>query len=111
MKKAFTLVEIMIVIAIIGLLAVLGLPAILNSIQKARQSAEARNITDVNKAKSQLTLPAGSMGGQDYTNGQPVAQNDPNLLGLLHIASVSNLTLGSRIMIFKPIGTSAEYSD
>lgn len=111
MKKAFTLIEIMIVVAIIGLLATLGVPAILNSFRKARENSEARNIRGVNSAKARLTLPLDSMGGQDYTNGQPVAQDDAHLLSLMNISSISNLTLGTRILIVNPIGTSASYID
>jgi len=70
-KNGFTLVEIMIVVAIIGLLAAIGIPAIMGAYSNAETSAQHRNITDINKVKALLTLPVGD-GGQGYTNGTVV---------------------------------------
>jgi prepilin-type N-terminal cleavage/methylation domain-containing protein len=44
MKKGFTLVEIMIVVAILGLLVAIGVPGFLTARNKSRQSAEKANL-------------------------------------------------------------------
>ena len=53
MKKAFTLVEIMIVVAIIGLLAAIGIPSYLNAQKNAQDNMKAVNVSAVNAAKEQ----------------------------------------------------------
>ncbi len=72
-KKGFTLVEIMIVVAIIGLLAAIGIP----SFQKARENSLAKtkvnNVRIVNAAVSQYAMEQGLTTGAtvapaNYTN-------------------------------------------
>lgn len=64
MKKAFTLIEIMMVVAIIALLSAVGIPAYLNSRQGAKDKIKEVNVDTVNAAKDQWALlynkPAGS---------------------------------------------------
>lgn len=55
-SNAFTLIEIMIVVAIIGLLAAISVPNILHAIQKARQQACASNRKTIDGAKVQWAL-------------------------------------------------------
>jgi len=47
MKKGFTLVEIMIVVAILGLLVAIGVPGFLKARNKSRNSAELANLKAV----------------------------------------------------------------
>ncbi len=47
MKKGFTLVEIMIVVAILGLLVAIGVPGFLTARNKSRNSAELANLKAV----------------------------------------------------------------
>ncbi len=112
-KKGFTLVEIMIVVAIIGLLAAIGIPSIIGAYANAQDNAKARNIAEVNKAKAVLTLPANTV------TGAMDAQNDTaltgtalqNLLDALKIDSLADLTVGgTTINIGTTVGSPTSYT-
>lgn len=78
-KKAFTLIEILIVIAIISLLAVIGIPSLINKKSEAQEEKRTLNIASVEKAKAMLQQPptaahdygkglkAGAVMGTDFT--------------------------------------------
>jgi prepilin-type N-terminal cleavage/methylation domain-containing protein len=56
LRSGFTLIEIMIVVAIIGLLASAATPSILNAIKKARRQTCVLNLTQIAGAKRQWAL-------------------------------------------------------
>lgn len=63
-KKGFTLVEIMIVVAIIGLLAAIGIPAFQKNIKKTRNTAMENNARLVIAAFEQYSI-ENAYGGAD----------------------------------------------
>ncbi len=106
-KQGFTLVEIMIVVAIIGLLAAIGIPSILNAMSNAQDKAKLRNIADVMKAKGMCVLPT-DMGGINATNGQVVAAG----IILSHmdgVSTLSDLEVGGDPITIGAIGTEPTY--
>lgn len=69
MKKGFTLVEIMIVVAIIGLLAAIAIPSFMRARSRSQQSACINNLRMIDAAKEQYAMEWG------MTNGQAFADN------------------------------------
>lgn len=59
MKKGFTLVEIMIVVAIIGLLAAIAIPSFMRARLTAQKNACINNLRQIEAAKDQYALEAG----------------------------------------------------
>ena len=113
-KKGFTLVEIMIVVAIIGLLAAIGIPSIIGAYANAQEKSKARNVAEVNKAKAVLTLPAGSVvGAMDATDSTSIASGSAgysNLLSALKIQDLTALTVGgTTINIGATVGATTSY--
>jgi len=112
MKKGFTLVEVMIVVAIIGLLAAIGIPSIMNALSKAEEKTKARNIASVEKAKAMLQLPSNI-----HAKGQSMAVGD--VAGITDIAGciqgvddLADLTVAGTALVGTDdfiIGTTAEY--
>ena len=109
-KQGFTLVEIMIVVAIIGLLAAIGIPSILNAYAGSQEKAKLRNVAEVEKAKGVLTLPAGTVPGAcGATTADTWANIQSNLYTALSIDSLTDLTVGGDPITVGNLTTKATY--
>ena len=62
-KKGFTLVEIMIVVAIIGLLAAIGIPSFQKARQSSREKACINNLRQIESAKEQWAMEMNKVDG------------------------------------------------
>ena len=63
MKKGFTLVEIMIVVAIIGLLAAIAIPSFMKARTTAQKNACINNLRQIESAKDQYAIEKGGTNG------------------------------------------------
>lgn len=108
-KKGFTLVEVMIVVAIIGLLAAIGIPSIMNALSKANEKAKARNVASVEKAKAMLQLPSTiHANGIGATVGATV--NETDLVKCMEgVDALTDLTVDGTTITVNAIGTTASY--
>ena len=70
MKKGFTLVEIMIVVAIIGILIAIAVPGFLRARENSRGQACQENLTKIDGAKEQWALEF------KHSNGTALADDD-----------------------------------
>lgn len=103
-KFAFTLVEILAVVAIIGLIAGIGVPIFLNAIDNARSHSKEVNVERVEAAKEQWALE------NSKTNGTVVQWGDiSNYMG--STGSLTNLIINGASITINRIGTRASYSE
>jgi type IV pilus assembly protein PilA len=108
-KKGFTLVEIMIVVAILGLLAAIGIPSIVGAYSNAQEKTKARNVTEVEKTKAMLTLPTDA-GGMNYTTNNTADEVKAAVITKLSLDSIDDLEVNGTAITVNQIGTKASYT-
>ena len=70
-KNGFTLIELMVVVAIVGVLSAVGLPALTKAQDKAKDSAAIANVTNAGKECALSLVTVGD--GSDYIAGDAAA--------------------------------------
>lgn len=81
MKKGFTLVEIMIVVAIIGLLAAIAIPSFMKARTTSQKNACINNLRQIEAAKDQYAIDVGR------TNGWAWADDNTAFTNLVGVAA------------------------
>lgn len=95
MKKGFTLVEIMIVVAIIAVIAGIAIPSFLNAGAKARKNGCIANLSQINAAKEQYAM--------DYSLQNGASVTDPQING--YLGSIVPACPGAGTYTYSTIGT------
>lgn len=119
-KSAFTLVEIMIVVAIIGLLAALGIPNLLKAGQRARSTKFAREIKNAGHAFVQYAFENGRYpadrtpsqmptGMASYLNGFPWTEDTP--IGGQWDWDYGQFGVGAGVSVYQPNWTSEQMQE
>jgi prepilin-type N-terminal cleavage/methylation domain-containing protein len=102
-KRAFTLMEILMVVTIIGLIAAIGIPLFSKALQNSYTHAQNVNIAGVEAAKEQWALE------NNKTNGISVQWSDiSNYMGG-GITNLTDLTVNGSAITINKIGTPASY--
>jgi len=102
-RSAFTLVEILIVVAILALIAAIGIPALLDSYNDSLTRIRQTNVDIVEAAKEQWALL------NNATNGTPVGEDDIIEYVGRGILSLDELDVNGAPITINPIGTPASY--
>lgn len=94
-RSGFTLVEIMIVVAIIGLLAAIAIPSFIRARQNTQQSTCVNNLRLIDGAKDQYALENGK------SSGDPV---DNNAISAYMKQGVPTCPIGAGVYILGNVG-------
>ena len=96
-KKGFTLVEIMIVVAIIGIIIAIAVPAFLRARENARGRACQKNLSKVEGAKEQWAIEKKKGNDASPTSGDLIGDDGTGYLKTMPVcpATGSNYTIGT----------------
>ena len=103
MKKAFTLIEILIVVTIIGLIAAIGIPSFIGSRKAAEDSMKEINVAAVNAAKEQWAII------NNKSTGSAVTWNDIDDYIGGSVTNQAGLNVGGDSITLNNVGVSASY--
>lgn len=110
MKKAvkgFTLVEIMIVVAIIGIIIAIAVPAFLRARENARGQACQENLSKIDGAKEQYALEFRIANGESLSGWEDLIQPGGAQQGQGYLKSIPQCPSGGSYEI-NPIGTAPQ---
>ena len=102
-RSAFTLVEVMVVVAILALITVIGVPAIRSSFSQAEKKIKETNVTSIEAAKEQWALLNNKLDGTEVS-----WEEIQGYMGY-GITSLDELNVSGDTILINAIGTRASY--